>query len=68
MKGLQNIDPNAARFISKVLVKDPVSRWSARKGLNAQFFRNMDDTTRMCSSPAALRAEISSIKRTCQTM
>mmetsp|Transcript_40440 Transcript_40440/g.67758 ORF Transcript_40440/g.67758 Transcript_40440/m.67758 type:complete len:472 (+) Transcript_40440:553-1968(+) len=60
LKGRHNIDPNAARFISKLLVKDPAERWSSDKAISAQFFRSMDDTTKMGHAPAALRAEITS--------
>ena len=39
LPGLHNIEPNAARFILKLLVKDPKERWTAEKGLDARFFR-----------------------------
>ena len=55
LKGLQNVDDQAVRFIKKLLVKDPTERWSASKALNAQFFRIMDDTTKMATTPAQLQ-------------
>eukprot|EP00976_Prorocentrum_cordatum_P106813 1194527-Prorocentrum_minimum.AAC.3 len=56
LKGLQNIDVNAARFIQKLLSKDPALRWSAKKALQSQFFRIMDDTTKLAAAPKALSA------------
>jgi serine/threonine protein kinase len=38
MQGVHNIEPGAARLISKLLVKDPTERWSAHKALHSQFF------------------------------
>jgi serine/threonine protein kinase len=45
LPGLHNIEPNAARFIVKLLAKDPKERWTAEKSLEARFFRHLDDTT-----------------------
>jgi serine/threonine protein kinase len=56
LKRLQNVEPNAARLISKLLVKDPTERWSASKALNSQFFMHRDDTTKMAGSAASLQA------------
>jgi hypothetical protein len=40
LPGLHNIEPNASRFIGKLLAKDPKGRWMAEKGLEARFFRH----------------------------
>jgi len=62
LKGLRNVEPNAARLISKLLVKDPAERWSANKALNSQFFRHRDDTTKMAGSAAALQTTMHTIQ------
>jgi serine/threonine protein kinase len=61
LPGLHNIEPNAARFIVKLLVKDPKERWTAEKGLEARFFRHLDDTTKMSSSAAAVASTLRNI-------
>ena len=61
LKGLQNVDMNTARFIRKLLVKDPADRWSAIKALQSQFFRIMDDTTKMASAPAAIQEAMKNV-------
>ncbi|KAK3237043.1 hypothetical protein CYMTET_52858 [Cymbomonas tetramitiformis] len=51
LKGLQNIESGAARMIrDKLLVKDPSERWTVEKVLKSNFFKTMDDTTRMTTS------------------
>ncbi|KAK3286918.1 hypothetical protein CYMTET_5551 [Cymbomonas tetramitiformis] len=51
LKGLQNIESGAGRIIrDKLLVKDPSERWTVDKVLQSNFFKTMDDTTRMSSS------------------
>jgi hypothetical protein len=49
------------RFIVKLLVKDPKERWTAEKGLEARFFRSLDDTTKMASSAAAVASTLRNI-------
>jgi serine/threonine protein kinase len=61
LPGLHNIEPNAARFIEKLLVKDPKKRWTVEKSLEARFFRSLDDTTKMSSSSAAVASGLRSI-------
>ena len=61
LKGLQNVDMNTARFIRKLLVKDPADRWSAIKALQSQFFKIMDDTTRMAAAPAAIQEAMKNV-------
>ena len=61
LPGLHNIEPNAARFILKLLVKDPKERWTAEKSLDARFFRSLDDTTKMASSSTAVAASLRNI-------
>jgi serine/threonine protein kinase len=61
LPGLHNIEPNAARFIVKLLVKDPKERWTAEKSLEARFFRSLDDTTKMSSSSAAVASGLRNI-------
>jgi len=61
LPGLHNIEPNAARFILKLLVKDPKERWTAEKSLDARFFRSMDDTTKMAASSAAVASSLQNI-------
>ena len=65
LRGLQNVDGNAGRFIRKLLVKDPVERWSSHKALHSQFFRIMDDTTKMAASPTAVAAAMHNISCEC---
>jgi serine/threonine protein kinase len=62
LKGLQNVEPNAARLISKLLMKYPAERWSANKALNSQFFLHRDDTTKMAGSAAALQTTMHTIQ------
>jgi serine/threonine protein kinase len=61
LPGLHNIEPNAARFILKLLVKDPKERWTAEKSLDARFFRSLDDTTKMSASSSAVAASLRNI-------
>ncbi|KAK3252547.1 hypothetical protein CYMTET_38160 [Cymbomonas tetramitiformis] len=59
LKGLQNMEAGAARLIrDKLLVKDPAERWSVDKVLHSNFFKTMDDTTRMSSSSVELSQSI----------
>ena len=61
LPGLHNIEPNAARFIVKLLVKDPKERWTAEKSLEARFFRHLDDTTKMASSSGVVASTLRNI-------
>jgi serine/threonine protein kinase len=61
LPGLHNIEANAARFIVKLLVKDPKERWTAEKSLEARFFRSLDDTTKMSSSSVAVASTLRNI-------
>ena len=45
LKGLNLLDPGAARLITKLLHKDPAERWSADKCLSSNFFQLKEDTT-----------------------
>eukprot|EP00959_Pyramimonas_sp_CCMP1952_P067938 1418030-Pyramimonas_sp.AAC.2 len=65
LRGLQNVDANAARFIRKLLVKDPAERWSAHKALHSQFFRIMDDTTKTAITPTAVAAAMHNLSSEC---
>jgi serine/threonine protein kinase len=61
LPGLHNIESNAARFIVKLLVKDPKERWTADKSLEARFFRSLDDTTKMAASTTVVASALRNI-------
>ncbi len=46
LKGLNLLDPSAARLITKLLNKDPAERWTAEKCLSSNFFQLKEDTTK----------------------
>ncbi|KAK3283292.1 hypothetical protein CYMTET_9011 [Cymbomonas tetramitiformis] len=59
LKGLAACEAGAGRLIrDKLLVKEPSERWPAEKVLSSNFFKRMEDTTRMSSSSQELAKDV----------
>ena len=68
LKGLKSLDPNVARMITKLLVKDPAERLTAHKVLTSSFFKIMDDTTHRAASAEELSQVVRSMAGKSRTL